>query len=190
MSKVLILIDPQNDFIDGGSLAVNGSKAKMIALAEYINNHAKDYDFIIASADFHPFTHCSFKKNGGIWPLHCLQHSEGAAIFQPILDAIDKTGIEFHVLTKGIDEDHEEYSVLKNTKSLIHMQGLIHSHKIEEVDFCGIADIYCVKDSISDFHREFPNVKISVFPEFVGYMDEEKFKAFLNKNEFIEVKNA
>ena len=39
MSKVLILIDCQNDFIDGGRLAVGGSKAKMIALSEYINKH-------------------------------------------------------------------------------------------------------------------------------------------------------
>ena len=186
MNKVLILIDSQNDFIDGGRLAVGGSKAKMIALSEYINSHAKDYDFIIASVDFHPFTHCSFKKNGGIWPLHCLQHSEGAAIFQPILDAIDNTGTELHILTKGVDEDHEEYSVLKNAKSLIYMQGLMHSHKIEEVDFCGIAGDFCVLDSIKDFHKEFPSVKINVLLPFVASIDGgEKLDNFLKDSESI-----
>ncbi len=186
MSKVLILIDGQNDFIDGGRLAVDGSKAKMIALAEYINNHANDYDFIIASADFHPFTHCSFKKNGGIWPLHCLQHSEGAAIFQPILDAIDNTGAELHVLTKGVDEDHEEYSVLKNAKSNKLMHSLIESHKIEEVDICGIAGDYCVLDSIKDFHKEFSKVKINVLLPFVASIDGgEKLEKFLSDCESI-----
>lgn len=184
--KALVIIDPQNDFIDGGKLGVNGSRDKMLALADFIRRNAINYDFVVATADFHPITHCSFVKNGGTWPVHCLQHSEGAAIFEPILNAIEEAGIELHILTKGVDEDHEEYSVLKNRSSKKALTALINAHEITEVDFCGIADIYCVKDSMMDFHREFPKVRVGVYPEFVGNMDEKEFMNFLYRNEYIE----
>jgi nicotinamidase/pyrazinamidase len=186
--KALVIIDAQNDFLDGGKLGVEGSRKKMLALADFIRYNTSKYDFMIASVDFHPLTHCSFVKNGGIWPVHCVQHSEGAAIFEPILRAIEETGAELHVLTKGVDEDHEEYSVLKNKESKKALSALINAHEITEADFCGIADVYCVKDSITDFHREFPNVKVGVYPEFVGNMDEKGFRDFLWKSEYIETK--
>ena len=185
--KILIIIDAQYDFING-TLSVNGAQVKMEALADFILSHYGDYDLIVLSADFHPITHCSFEKNGGTWPIHCVQHSHGASIFQPIMDAIEKTGIDFCVLTKGVDEDHEEYSVLKNSESNKKLSAIIDSHKIECADFAGIADVFCVKDSISDFHRTFPNVKVGVFPDFVGNMNEKEFYDFLYKNEFIEIK--
>ena len=184
-NKVLILIDCQNDFIDG-NLAVNGSFGKMEELAKYIRERGGEYAFIIASADFHPMTHCSFGKNSGIWPTHCIQHSHGAAIFQPILDAIDETGIEFHVLTKGLDEDHEEYSVLKNAKSNKELHALIETNGVNTVDFTGIAGDYCVLDSASDFHREFPDVKINMLLPFIASIDDgTKLNEFIRKNDSI-----
>lgn len=184
--KILIIIDAQNDFIDG-TLGVKGSKEKMLSLAEYIANHGKEYKFNVASADFHPFTHCSFEKNGGIWPVHCVQHSHGAAIFQPILDAIDEKGIELHVLTKGLDEGHEEYSVLKNAKSNKELHALISAYDVKEADFCGIAGDFCVHDSIDDFHKEFPNIKINALLPFIASIDGgTKLNEFLKKNDGID----
>ena len=172
--KVLILIDCQNDFIDG-NLAVNGSFGKMEELAKYIRERGGEYAFIIASG-----------KNNGIWPTHCIQHSHGAAIFQPILDAIDETGIEFHVLTKGLDEDHEEYSVLKNAKSNKELHALIETNGVNTVDFTGIAGDYCVLDSASDFHREFPDVKINMLQPFIASIDDgTKLNEFIRKNDSI-----
>lgn len=187
-NRILVIIDAQFDFING-SLGVEGAEEKMNRLSEFIKTNNKDYDLIVLTADFHPITHCSFEKNGGIWPIHCLQHSKGAAIFTPILTAIENSDADFQILTKGIDEDHEEYSVLKNAESKKKLTAIINAHDIQYADFAGIADVYCVKDSISDFHREFPNVKVGVYPEFVGNMDENGFNDFLLKNEYIEVKH-
>ena len=188
IKKALGMIDIENDFLDGGKLGVEGSINKMLAFAKFILEHAKEYDLFFISVDFHPLSHCSFKKNGGIWPVHCVQHSTGAAIFQPILDAIEDAGVELHVLTKGVDEDHEEYSVLKNTESNKKLHSLIQTHEIGQVDFAGIAGDYCVKDSMADFHREFPEVTLRALKPFIASIDGGKaFDEFLAKNDSILV---
>ena len=186
-NKILFLIDCQNDFIDGGSLAVNDSIGKMEHLSKFIKEHKDEYSMILASVDWHPFTHCSFKVNGGIWPVHCVQHSVGAAIFKPILDAINETKLPFYALTKGTNEDHEEYSVMKNYKSNKKIHSIINSVKPSRVDFCGLAGEYCVKNSMSDFHREFHDVKIGALIPFIGSIDGGKeFSNFLYRNDNIE----
>ena len=186
MAKVLFGIDIEYDFLDGGNLGVTGSKEKFDRMPEFIKNNGKEYVAFLMSDDSHPITHCSFKQNGGIWPVHCQEHTMGAAIYQPIVDAINETGIECHVLTKGTNEDREEYSVMRNHKSNKEIHTLVDSLGITEVDFCGIAGDYCVKDSIEDFHREFPNIKINVLMPFVASIDGGKtFDEFIAKNDYI-----
>lgn len=185
-NKILFQIDIQNDFLDGGKLGVDGSKEKFAKYPDFIREHGKEYVAIFSSVDFHPITHCSFKQNGGIWPVHCQQHTEGAAIYQPIIDAINEIGIEHHVFTKGTDEDREEYSVMRNIKSNNEIHTLISSFNITEADFVGIAGDYCVKDSVDDFHREFPNIKINILTPFVASIDGGKtLDEFLLKNDSI-----
>lgn len=185
-TKVLFGIDIQNDFLDNGKLGVNGSKEKFNKLPEYLHKNNKEYSAIFLSADFHPITHCSFKQNGGIWPVHCQEHTTGAAIYQPIVDAINDAGIECHIFTKGTDEDREEYSVMRNHKSNKNIHALIDSLGVTEVDYIGIAGDYCVKDSIDDFHREFPNIKINVITPFIASIDDGKtFDDFVAKNDYI-----
>ena len=151
--KILFIIDAQYDFIEGGSLAVEGGRNAMNNLVEYIRTHYKEYDYIILTADWHPVTHCSFKDNGGIWPIHCLQHSHGAAIYQPILDVLNDLKVDYHILTKGCDEDHEEYSVFKNMTSKSYLETL--ADEIAFVDYGGLALNYCVKDSALDGKKVF-----------------------------------
>lgn len=63
MKKVLIIVDPQNDFIEGGSLAVDGAKKAMDNLVAHINNHSSEYDKIFVSLDTHNATNLGFKEN-------------------------------------------------------------------------------------------------------------------------------
>lgn len=184
--KVLFRIDVEYDFLDNGKLGVAGSKEKFDKMPAYIYEHGKEYASIWDSADTHPITHCSFKQNGGIWPVHCQEHTMGAAIYQPIIDAVNDLGIDHHVFTKGNDEDREEYSVMRNHKSNKEIHALVESLGVTEVDFCGIAGDWCVKDSIDDFHREFPNIKINVLMPFVASIDGGKtLDEYLAKNESI-----
>lgn len=164
--KALIVVDGQNDFIEGGSLPVNGAKDAMNRLAEYIKNNYKEYSSIVFTVDWHPQTHCSFKANGGQWPTHCVQFSHGAAIYQPLLDVLDENKIDYTVLTKGTDEDREEYSIFKNPMSKIILGRHYENDKYETVDFAGIALDYCLKNSALDSKKVFIKSEIRVLIDF------------------------
>jgi nicotinamidase/pyrazinamidase len=188
MKKLMYLgIDNQNGFREGGNLAVNGGIKCCEAQAEHLKKHKNDYAGDGETVDWHLPSHCSFKENGGIWPNHCEQFTHDAAINQTLYDVL-KTCPNFTVFTKGCDEDHEEYSVLKNTESNKKLHSLIQAHEIEQVDFAGIAGDYCVKDSMADFHREFPEVTIRALKPFIASIDGGKaFDEFLAKNDSILV---
>lgn len=175
MGKVLMIIDAQYGFIEGGNLGVEGARDKMNGLVDFIKEHHNEYDNIYLSADWHLPTHCSFKDNGGIWPPHCVQFSHDAAIYQPILDALNEAKVDYHVLTKGCDEDHEEYSVFKNEMSNAFLKAILNVKDIDTVDFAGIALNYCVLDSIKDGKKVFTNAHFRLFKDFtpsIGSPDE------------------
>ena len=163
--KILIIVDPQYDFIEGGSLGVDGAREAMNRLAEFIEAHYKEYDLIIFTADWHLPSHCSFKDNGGIWPRHCVEYSQGAAIYQPLLDALDDVKRDYDVLTKGCDEDHEEYSIFKNVISCSFLKAINKTNEISIVDVCGLALDYCVKDSIMDGKKVFINAQFNLLKD-------------------------
>lgn len=182
--KIALIIDAQNGFIEGGNLAVDGGKKAMDGCANYIAEHRDEYVAIAATADWHPYTHCSFKHMGGMWNMHCLQFSVDAAIYQPILDAVNVSGLPFHVYTKGTDEDREEYSVFKNAKSCAELVNFVEKNNIDEIDVFGIAYDYCVFDTVKDGLRMLPNVKFKVFSEFTARIGGGKeFTDFINSTE-------
>ena len=168
-TKALLLVDCQYDFING-SLAVPQAEEKMEALAHYIDEHGGDYKVIIATADWHPDTHCSFKQNGGEWPTHCLKHSHGAAIYTPILEAVIKHQSPI-VLTKGTDEAREEYSIFKNITSAEALNAWIDKDVVEQVDVCGIAGDICVLNTVKDGLRNFPSMNFNVLIDFTPSLD-------------------
>ena len=162
-NKILFIIDAQYDFIEGGNLAVEGARKAMDNLVEYIGTHYKEYDHIILTVDWHPITHCSFKDNGGEWPIHCLQHSHGAAIYQPILDILNDLKVDYQILTKGCNEDREEYSVFKNMVSKSYLEAF--AKETEFVDYAGLALNFCVKDSCIDGKKVFVGAKTRVLKD-------------------------
>ena len=184
--KILIIVDGQYDFLEGGALAVEGGRGAMTNLTEFIEKHYKEYDGIFLTADWHPITHCSFKDNGGIWPPHCIQHSVGAAIYEPLLMSLHKNSVFFEVLTKGTDDNHEEYSIFKNEKSAAKLIELVKKFNIEEIDVAGIAYNYCVADTVKDGLRMLPDVKFRVLKNFCPAIPdgtENDFTNFINSTE-------
>ena len=162
----MLVIDAQYDFIFG-SLAVNGADKMMEDLASYIKDSGKGYESIIATADWHPITHCSFKENGGEWPIHCLQFSQGASICPPLLMEMNKCHeSDFKVLTKGLSEEREEYSIFKNNESKEKIVKTCENLSIEEIDICGIALDYCVINSLKDGLKVLPNMKFNILMKY------------------------
>ena len=172
--KILLIVDAQYGFING-NLPVNGAEITMNNLADFIRKNGKEYEKIVLTADWHPHTHCSFKDNGGIWPEHCVQHTHDAAIFQPIVDALNDIKSDYIVLTKGLDEDHEEYSIFKNNESSRKLVNIVNALEIKDIDVCGVALDYCVLDTTKDGIRKLSGVKFHLLKDFapsIGNVEE------------------
>lgn len=155
----LILVDLQNDFLPGGSLAVQGGD-EVIPVANRLMDR---FDIIAATQDWHPADHASFAANHPgravfetidlhglpqtLWPTHCVQDTDGAA-FSPGL-AISRIT---KVFPKGTRSGIDSYSgFLDNDRR--HSTGLaewLRGQGATHLTICGLATDYCVKFTVLD----------------------------------------
>ena len=144
MSHALIVVDYQNDFTPpGGALAV----AEGDEIAGRINElmASDEYDLVVATRDWHPSDHGSFTEQGGTWPVHCVQGTEGAEL-HPALDA----GAIDVVVDKGQDPDTEGYSGFDGTQ----LAELLRERGVTRVTVVGLATDYCVKQTALEALQE------------------------------------
>lgn len=184
MKKVLLIVDPQNDFITG-TLAVEGAKKKMMGLAEYIKDCGDSYDYICVTMDSHPENHCSFKENGGIWPKHCVTYTNGWQMPEYLQSALTETNKAIvSSYLKGTEADHEEYSVFDNDDEGWDLRVLLEELDIQDglrVDVCGIAGDYCVLETLKGLYKLFDN--IWVLQQYTASIDNgKKLNEYLDKH--------
>ncbi len=157
--KALLVVDVQNDFLPGGSLAVaDGDK-----VIPHINRLlAMNFDLIVASKDWHPPYHGSFAKTHGkkvgehlnikgidqiLWPVHCVQKTHGAAFSSQLKqEFIQKV---FH---KGTDPDFDSYSAFFDNghKKSTGLGDYLKEQKVTDLYIAGLTTDYCVKYSVLD----------------------------------------
>ncbi|MGE5851009.1 MAG: nicotinamidase [Candidatus Methylomirabilota bacterium] len=140
-TDALIVVDVQNDFCPGGALPVPQGDQVVPAINRVLNLTAW---LTVATRDWHPQDHCSFKPQGGIWPVHCVAGTRGAA-FHPGLDAMKIRQIISKATTKGA----EAYSGFQGTE----LTALLRGQGIQRVFVCGLATDYCVKATALDARR-------------------------------------
>lgn len=170
--RLLLLVDVQYDFING-SLAVDGAPAVMDNLAKYIAEQPRGtFDIIVMTADYHPYEHSSFKVNGGIWPVHCVQNTHGASIYQPVFDAVKNLFPEAVVLTKGEDIAVDEYSIMANKASAKKLLDIIEDNGIQEIYVAGLCGDYCVGNSVKGLVEAGYGDKIRILTRFIGNIDD------------------
>ena len=140
-NDALIVVDVQNAFCPGGALPVPKGDEVVPVLNEYINLFEKAKSNIVATRDWHPSNHISFKSQGGPWPPHCVQNTEGAK-FHPDLKLPRRT----IVVSKAMNPLKENYSPFETPelKSILKKEGVIR------VFVGGLATDYCVKQTILD----------------------------------------
>lgn len=154
MDKILLIVDPQVDFISG-SLAVEGAKEKMDALTDALLNGDIDCNYVMVTKDCHPSNHCSFKENGGQWPTHCVVGTAGCCVYAPLWNVLNKHDNEYDmdIFIKGDNPNKEEYSVLDNMASFDAISNILldfESDPDNEIRVVGIAGDYCVHETICD----------------------------------------
>lgn len=170
MKRLLIIVDPQVDFISG-VLPVPGAKSAIDGLANHIFESGYKYANIAVTADRHPFNHCSFVQYGGIWARHCVHDSIGAAVDQTLMTSLYAYKGDIAFFHKGESPETEEYSIFKNHKALKCISEIIVDKNIEQIDLCGIAGNICVADTLLDAIELFPDIKFNLLREFSPSMD-------------------
>jgi nicotinamidase/pyrazinamidase len=142
----LLVVDVQNDFCTGGTLAVPGSEAVIAALNRHIANAARQGTPVYASRDWHPRQTTHFKDYGGEWPVHCVQDSTGAR-FHPDL----RLPGDVAVITKGDRPDAPGYSAFegRTADGRTLLDDLRH-RGVTHLYIGGLATDYCVRASVID----------------------------------------
>jgi len=162
--KTLIVVDPQNDFMPNGNLAVaNGNE-----IVPIINRIMPKFDLVIFTQDWHPANHKSFasqhegksefqviKLNGidqVLWPDHCVQNTKGSE-FHEDLKIPDNN---FYIFKKGLDVEVDSYSGFfdNDKKSSTGLSEFLKEKCVTDVHICGLATDFCVKFTALDAINE------------------------------------
>ena len=159
MKKALIIVDIQNDFCEGGALAVPGANGVIPYINLLMEN---DYAQIVLTQDWHPADHKSFASTNGkkvgetinlngipqfMWPDHCVQGTPGAE-FHPDLDRTKVT----HIIQKGKNAEFDSYSAFQDNNHFMKtgLDDFLKYHDIQLVEIVGLALDYCVKATCLD----------------------------------------
>ena len=158
MKTALLLVDIQNDFITGSLPVPDGA-----AIIDPVNRCMTDYEYVIATQDWHPATHFSFhtshpgrkpfetiERDGEsqtLWPPHCVQATDGAAL-HPRLDTAPIAAI----FRKGIHPDIDSYSAFFDNlrRRQTGLDGYLRGLGIGHLTIAGLAADYCVYYTIKD----------------------------------------
>lgn len=173
MSRALIIVDVQNDFCEGGSLAVPGGAAVAGAISEYVEAHHNAFDHVVATQDWHidPGAHFSDAPDFiDSWPPHCVAGTKGAelhpdldteyiqAYFQKGQFAAAYSGFEGLLAPEdavptgerppgAMPGDAERFAP---DEDAIGLDDWLQSHDVEDVVVVGIATDYCVRATALD----------------------------------------
>lgn len=170
MERMILIVDPQVDFING-SLPVPGALPAMDRLADYILLSDERYALKIITADRHPYDHCSFKDNGGEWPRHCVHDTIGAAVWPSVFEAAYSTAGETFILHKGCEKNQDQYSIFQNPQAAEFILTAIRKYGIGKIDICGLAGDVCVLNTLLDASRLLPDLDFTVFRRFTPSLD-------------------
>lgn len=140
----LILVDVQLDFLPGGSLAVPRGDEVVPALNRYIAVFRGLTFPVVATRDWHPPDHCSFKARGGLWPPHCVAGSDGAR-FALLLDL----PCEARIVSKAMAPDKDAYSGFEGTD----LDEWLKHAGVSRLFVGGLATDYCVLNTVRDALR-------------------------------------
>ena len=181
-NRLLIIVDPQVDFTTGSLATTNGPKA-MDYLAQKLGEGAwKNYGWIIVTQDAHPTNHCSFVDNGGVFPPHCVQGTEGMTVYPSLLKVLDGlmgngSNIQVHFMEKGDLANKEEFSIFQNEHSGEKLRRTIEEFEhFEGIDICGIATDYCVYETTKDLIAFYPAKQVRIVTNCLAAVDDNDTK--------------
>jgi nicotinamidase/pyrazinamidase len=152
----LIIVDVQNDFCEGGSLAVAGGKKVASNISKYLKEKSANYDIIIATRDWHidPKDHFSDSPNfSTTWPHHCVAESHGAEFHQNLNDVCSFDETIDVIVSKG--QFTAAYSGFEGVTATGEVLiSILRDKRIHTVDIAGLATDYCNRATAIDAIKE------------------------------------
>jgi nicotinamidase/pyrazinamidase len=148
----LLVVDVQNDFADpGGSLYVKGGEEVVPFANGEIDGALAAGALVVYTQDWHPPSTPHFEKDGGIWPVHCVQGTWGAELHPDL-------GVKGDIVRKGTSgEDGYSGFTVRDPRSgaqgATDLEPLLRSRGIERIVLVGLATDYCVKETALDGRR-------------------------------------
>ncbi len=148
-STALIVVDVQNDFADpGGSLYVNEGEKVVAPINEEIRKAQQAGALVVYTQDWHPPSTPHFEKDGGVWPVHCVQGTWGADL-HPDLEVIGE------VVQKGTggEDGYSGFTVRDPETGEIsdtRLEALLRERHVTKAVVVGLATDYCVKETAMD----------------------------------------
>jgi nicotinamidase/pyrazinamidase len=140
--EALLIVDVQNDFCPGGALAVKAGDEVVPALNRFMTTAKPRH--VYASRDWHPSKTRHFKQFGGVWPIHCVQNSNGAAFNSRL-----KLPASVVVISKGMDPERDSYSAFDGVDSSgVPLADRLKNDGIRRLYVGGLATDYCVRASV------------------------------------------
>ncbi len=146
MSRALVVVDVQNDFCEGGSLAVAGGAAVATAITEHVLTAGDAYAHVVATRDHHiaPGSHFAEQPDYlETWPAHCVVGTEGVELHP----SLDRKTLEA-VFDKG--EYAAAYSGFEGRADGVPLADWLRQHGVDSVDVVGIATDHCVRATALD----------------------------------------
>ncbi|QDA30717.1 nicotinamidase [Thermococcus indicus] len=141
--EALIVVDMQRDFMPGGALPVPEGDRIIPRCNEYIDEFRGKGALIVATRDWHPESHISFREQGGPWPRHCVQNTPGAEFVVELpADAV--------IISKATEPDKEAYSGFEGTD----LAEILRRNGVKRVYICGVATEYCVRATALDAAKQ------------------------------------
>ncbi|HYY48318.1 MAG TPA: nicotinamidase [Thermoplasmata archaeon] len=145
----LLVVDVQNDFCPGGSLAVPRGDEIVPRVNRLVALFLRRGLPVLYTRCWHPRVTKHFKEFGGAWPPHCVQGTKGAR-FHPRLEVPKGT----MVLSKGMDPEQDSYSGFQATTDRGRdLESTLHELEVDEVFIAGLATDYCVRATALDGMR-------------------------------------
>lgn len=153
MTTALIVVDVQNDFCEGGSLAVEGGGNVARSITRFVGEDKADgrYDYVVATKDWHEDPGEHFARSGtapdfvDTWPQHCVAESDGAAFHPDLAIVVDE------VFLKGRrTASYTGFDGGAATDESIRLEQWLRDRGVTEVDVVGLATDHCVRATALD----------------------------------------
>jgi nicotinamidase/pyrazinamidase len=140
----LLLVDVQKDFCPGGALPIEEGDEIVPVLNGWVEAARVKGCPVYASRDWHPVHHLSFEGQGGKWPPHCIQDTDGAKFHPDLIlpDAVEK-------ITKGVRFDQDQNSVFDQTGLSVQLRR----DGVGRLWIGGLAQDVCVLASVLDARK-------------------------------------